>query len=290
MALKPQKKEARMDWTHYILKFRLLAPMHIGYRKVGNLMQTRKYVPGKNLWAALTARVTRDYHDGRKSHEYKDIGDCAERQFRFGYLWPSFDGKNPCYFWDHKQNFDYLFLDSCTSAALDYSAFSTKEGSLHETEFVAPVTRKNEPVYLIGDLWAKKGKINADDWQISMEDLQLGGERSYGWGRLALCSKWIGNNSGHGKTATGYEWREDGGEIIMRLKRNDKITAHAGSFRESTAKDIVGPVEPLVGREWKEHPGQAICFAGVFFVPGCEVKKDNDFKLDTLGRWMPYEK
>ena len=48
-----------MAWQKYDLAFQLLAPLHIGYRKVGNLMQSRGYVPGKNLWAALTARLTR---------------------------------------------------------------------------------------------------------------------------------------------------------------------------------------------------------------------------------------
>jgi len=186
-----------MAWTHYPLKFRLLSPMHIGYRKVGNLMQTRKYVPGKNIWAALTARLTRDYCKGSEGKDYKEIGNNLINQFRFGYLWPSLNGREPYFFWhnldseDHN-NFDYLFLDSYASAALDYSACSTEEGSLHETEFISPVARNGDRVFLLGDLWTKDEGMNdkvKENWKSSIENLQLGGERTYGCGVLLSAQK-----------------------------------------------------------------------------------------------------
>ena len=46
-----------MTWTVYRVTWRLLAPMHIGWRKLGNMQQTRPYVTGRNLWGAFTARL-----------------------------------------------------------------------------------------------------------------------------------------------------------------------------------------------------------------------------------------
>ena len=287
-----------MTWTHYRLKFRLLSPMHIGYRKVGNLMQTRKYVPGKNMWAALTARLARDYHDGSKGNEYKKIGDALIKQFRFGYLWPSLNGSEPYFFWGHN-DFYYFFLDSYASAALDYSAYSTEEGSLHETEFIAPVARNGDQVFLLGDLWKKddeiEGKIDDESWQRSIEKLQLGGERTYGWGRISICSEgWRGNNSRQGKTSTGHFWQEKGEEISLTISKGKMITAHAlAALNESQinavtgvpTKDVSGSVEPMVGREWNAFAGEKVSYSGVYFVPGSKTTKEARFIIDPFGRW-----
>ena len=288
-----------MAWTHYKLKFRLLSPLHIGYRKVGNLMQTRNYVPGKNMWAALTARLTRDYPDKEWNKGYMKVGCCGQKQFRFGYLWPSLNGRDPYYFWDNIENFDYLLLDSYASAALDYSAYSTEEGSLHETEFIAPVARNENPVFLLGDLWTKddgmESKIDDESWKRSIENLQLGGERTYGWGRIAICSEgWRGNSSRQGKTTTGHIWREEGGEIAITISKDKMITAHALAARnESLAsvangaptKDVSGSIEPMVGWEWSASAGQRVNYSGVYFMPGGKATKEARFIVDPFGRW-----
>lgn len=248
-------------------------------------MQTRPYVPGKNLWAALTARLTRDYPDKEWNKGYKNVGCCVQEQFLFGYLWPCLDESKPCFFWDH-YDFDYLFLDSYASAALDYSAYSTEEGSLHETEFIAPVARNGKPVYLVGDLWAKNAPIEAKYWQKSLENLPLGGERTYGWGRIALCSELKGNSSMHGKTATGHEWQEQDGKILITLNRGERIKAHALASGDGAVMGVVGPVEPIVGRDWDNDKGSHMpCYESVYYVPGCEVTGTAEVVIDTYGRW-----
>lgn len=118
-----------MAWVHYSLCFRLLSPLHVGHRRVGNLMQTKPYVPGKLLWAALTARLTRDRDPSRtpQGKDYQDIGDKIKGNFRFGYLWPSLDQDRPCFPWEH-DDFDYVFLGSYVSTALDYGREAADEG------------------------------------------------------------------------------------------------------------------------------------------------------------------
>jgi len=263
--------------------------MHIGYRKIGNLMQTRSYVPGKNLWAALTARLTRDFPNSVWNKGYKYVGKAVQEQILFSYFWPSIDGKIPSYFWDQR-NFDYLFLDSYVSTALDYSAYSHENGSLHEIEFLAPVARNEQPVYLLGDLWANEGQIDEGDWKISMEHLQIGGERTYGWGRLTLCPGWKGNDSGCGKTSTGHEWREKDDKIILRLNSYEKIAAHVLAFGKGATEDVLGPLEPIVGREWRNYAGQYVSYEDIYFVPGSEVKRALKFMIDDYGRWKFFEK
>ena len=278
-----------MAWTYYPLKFRLLSPLHIGYRKVGNLMQTRSYVPGKNLWAALTARMTRDNPDVSKRREYKNIGEnLVKKHFRFGYLWPSLDGIKPYFPWEHN-DFDYLFLDSYTSTALDYTANAAQEGSLHETELIAPAARPDgSPVYLLGDLWVMIENLPADlrDWQEALKNIQLGGERTYGWGRLACCSDWNNIQSGCGRTIAGHEWQETSKEIVLTLNKGDNITAHALACGPGAATSLTGSIEPLVGREWGEFAGQYPKFGGVYFAPESRVvDPGTKFKIGNNGRW-----
>ena len=138
-----------MTWAHYRLTFRLLSPLHVGYRRTGNLMQTRPYVPGRLLWAALTARLTRGAGQGDDPEAYQRLGHAVQEHFRFGYLWPGLGEKDadkkiyvppkrPYFPWEHKEDFDYLLLGSVMSTALDPHQTTAHEGSLHEVEYLAP--------------------------------------------------------------------------------------------------------------------------------------------------------
>lgn len=270
-----------MAWTYYPLRFRLLSPLHIGYRKVGNLMQTRRYVPGKNLWAALTARLTRD----ADKQDYIGVGKKVHENFRFGYLWPSLDRDKPYFPWDH-DDFDYLFLGSYASTALDCIANAAQEGSLHETEFIAPVAQNSKPVYLLGDLWVRDGLLDAKKWQKAMENMQLGGERAYGWGRLARSSDWNNIQRERGRTIADHEWEELNDKIVLTLNKDDRITAHALDSRPGAVSSLTGQVEPQVGREWGEYSGQHPRFGGVYFAPESRVvDPETKFEIRNNGLW-----
>ena len=272
-----------MAWQKYVLVFRLQSPLHIGYRKTGNLMQTRGYVPGKILWAALTARLTRDYDNGADGQRYVDIGEDVNKSFRFGYLYPALP-KDPLkevrsvsdlavrYPWD--DDFDYLFLNSYASTALDYTSQSAEEAMLHETEFIAPHTRTGQPVYLTGDLFVQTDLQHPlNQWRDALHKLQLGAERGYGWGRLRLvpCNK-------QGAPFTN-EPRVDA--------RNGRITAH---LKVDKVSNIQGAIEPLIGWErnndsnrtnnWKLSEQALICYA-----PGAEVAGEHNFRIGPNGLW-----
>lgn len=267
-----------MAWTHYRLKFRLLSPLHVGYRRVGNLMQTRRYVPGKLLWAALTARLTRDHHDGSQGSEYRRIGDLVQEHFRFGYLWPSLNGEPPYFPWEHG-DFDYLFLDSYASTALDYDRSAALEGQLRETEFLAPRTRTDRAVCLTGDLWVQEDDLPTDlvGWKRALQHVQLGGERGYGWGRVTL--------------ATALSRPDERAEPTFSLRAEQRTTAHALAVDTDCARAVThvrGAVEPLLGwerdntasgRTWR------LSTALIVYTPGATAVKDLCVAVGPFGIW-----
>ncbi len=264
-----------MAWQVYWLVFRLESPLHVGYRKVGNLMQTRGYVPGKNLWAALTARLTRDFDNGANGQRYVAIGQQVQDHFRFTYLYPATrhdDGWKTHYPWD--SDFDHLFLNSYVSVALDYLSQAAEDAMLHETEFIAPYTRTGRPVYLTGDLYVQTGlPTPLAEWPEAFKRLQVGADRGYGWGRLQLvCCE---------------EAKACGGdEPVACVKENSPILAH---LKTKNINDMSGAIEPLIGWERNNEEGQpnwslskeaVICYA-----PGAVTGMERRFIIGPYGIW-----
>lgn len=262
-----------MSWQHYNLTFRLLSPLHIGWRKTGNLQQTRGYLPGKNLWAALTARLTRAASNGANATAYQAMGNLVQQHFRFTYFYPALPcGKcyTPHYPW--QDDFDYLFLDSYASAALNYTTQSAEDGLLHETEFIAPHTRTNQPVYLTGSLYVQTNlPDNLQKWQNALNQLQFGGERGYGWGRVKVVS------------CDAQQGESDNTQIT--IPQNQPITAHLHTEKTS---GIVGLVEPVIGWERNNHDSWRLSAATICYAPGAIVTSPKmSFTIGDHGIWQP---
>ncbi len=287
-----------MIWIAYRVTWRLLAPMHIGWRKLGNLQQTRPYVTGRSLWGALTARLTREL--GNTS--YKSVGGLVDEDIRFTYLYPSVD-MNKVELWpwskpksentskneneDQWEKFAWQFLGSYASTALQ-DGRSAEANSLHETEFIAPYTRDRQPntgdaqpVYLVGYIFVKKDCQL--DWQPALDKIQLGGERSYGWGRIRLeqCKPVEDNKC------------FDGNYSLICAEDTPRITVSEDAvlLAHTDAKDFNnvsnGTIEPLVGRETgdvagfgKTHSSAQICWT-----PGSTVNKEKTFQIQARGIW-----
>ncbi|MEA1895226.1 MAG: hypothetical protein U9N36_08515 [Euryarchaeota archaeon] len=295
-----------MTWEHHRIIFRLISPLHVGYRKVGNLMQTRHYVHGKILWAALTARLTRDHDNGADGGAYKTIGEAVKKHFRFGYLWPAIPRSNTVENWDDVKTlfpsdwnganlecleklfprpkvlekvepaFDYLFLDSCASTASSPHSRGALEGSLHDTEFIAPHTRDSgQQVYLAGSLWVEVEELpeKLARWEDELNDLRFGGEGSYGWGRVQMIS----NDS-------------DNGSIDPdNISWSGPIPAHVKA--RGAEQTIHGAIEPLVGWEMQESGRQAPGNATIAFMPGCSAGiGTTEFTIGTFGVWAVKQK
>ena len=111
--------------------------MHMGRTKLGNLQITRPYVHGKSLWGALTARITRDTPS--LDNNYQEVGQRVSEELAFSYFYPTISDEVTLWPWDDAERFAWHFLGSYASTALNYNQNSAAEGSLHETEFIAPV-------------------------------------------------------------------------------------------------------------------------------------------------------
>lgn len=262
-----------MTWQKYELVFRMLAPLHIGYRTAGNLMQTRGYVPGKVIWAALTSRMTRDYDNGSVGLRYVEIGQLVQDHFRFTYLYPAIQNSNgftTYYPWD--EGFDYLFLNSYANTALNYESQSAEEAMLHETEFIAPHTRTDNAVFLIGNVYTKTTlPAPLDKWQSALDQLKFGAERGYGWGRVR-------------KHSCDRQGECFDNEPVTEL-HNGHITAH---LKTENVVGVTGAIEPLIGWErnndsngksnWRLSEKAIICYA-----PGAQVTGSSAFTIRSNG-------
>jgi hypothetical protein len=268
-----------MTWMAYRVSFQLLSPVHIGWRKLGNLQQTRPYVTGRSLWGALTARLVRN----SGSNDYENIGKRVGEQLAFTYFYPSAKrGKDALWPWgDSRDEFEWTFLGSYASTALG-DGHSAEEGSLHETEFIAPYTRNKEQVYLVGYIFEKDSGQDADklEWQDVLDKLQLGGERSYGWGRVRKeeCEEV------KDKKCFGYEVVCEGDHPQITVPKDGRLLAHTHT------KDVdgIGTIEPFLGRETQGSKGG---YGGSFsdpticWIPGSEVSKNEVFQIKAKGIW-----
>lgn len=255
-----------MSWSRYSLVFRLHSPLHVGLAKTGNLKQCRDHVPGRLLWAALTARLTRDLGHGTDGRRYKEIGRKVRDHFRFCYFYPArlkpgvpafltIDDLSPFSARWSDPHFDYDFVGSYASTALDYSARAAEPGALHETEYLAPYTRPragapSRPVFLVGDVYADDSAANDPDllnWQCAIRTLQFGAERKNGWGLVSLVA-------GLDAPETGPD------EPVILVREGSPIPAHAVARDQEPFRrvpDIRGKVEPIVGWEYNnDQPGR----------------------------------
>ncbi len=269
-----------MAWTMYRVTLRLLSPLHVGHFKQGNVQRTRPYVTGRALCGALTARLTRD--NPNLGSNYQNVGEQVNQQLAFSYFFPSTEKDKVTLFpWDDPDQFTCLYLNTYASTALDYTRNTALEGSLHETEYIAPVTREGEPVYLVGFLFEKSGcSLN---WRDALNRLQLGGERTYGWGRVRLAGKpeqppsfW-----------PGWQVNLDGTRPTLQASNGTSPRAYAHVQVDGvTAR---GPLEPLVGRETKNanQHGETLSSAVICWAPGSQIQHQSTLQIDSFGLWKP---
>lgn len=263
-----------MAWAEYHLVFRLRSPLHVGWRTLGNLQTTRPYVPGKLLWAALTARITRNQAMGYQPDAYKTVGDLLKTNMRFGYLYPATgDPLQAHYYWEDAPRFEYDLMGSYVSTALNYEQHNALDGSLHETEFVAPYNRQGEAVFLAGILWVQDSFTN-QGWQQALQTIWLGGERRYGWGRLTLESNLVPLASPTLPNPDDFLWEK-------------AACAHIRADERQPAP-LTGPLEPLIG--WEMQPNarsgkQLSSQVSFAYLPGSQPQQALRLRIGEYGVW-----
>jgi len=279
-----------VSWKAYEIILRLRSPMHIGWRKTGNLQMTRPYVTGKVLWGALTMRLTRDESDGpaTDSGTYQAIGRTVNDTLAFTYFYPALkDGNDYQAHWPWKKDesdFRRRFLSSYQGTALSYPRQSAAQGLLHEVEFISPRTLDTgDPVFLKGYVFEKEGA--PEGWKDAFNRLQLGGERGYGWGDVE-CVK-IDERPDRPLFDGAAELKDDAERPVISVQQKGRLLAHTKAENLNAS----GEIEPLVGREWRsnnpsrQYAGQHVEFTAVCFAPGSGLSKPNDFVINKFGVW-----
>ncbi|MCP4165885.1 MAG: CRISPR-associated protein [Chloroflexi bacterium] len=267
-----------MSWQAYKIVLHLRSPMHMGRAKLGNLQVTRPYVHGKALWGALTARMTRDTPS--LNNDYREVGRRVNRELAFSYFYPTTGSDVELWSWDDAERFAWHFLGSYASTALNYRQNSAEEGSLHETEFIAPTTREGKSVYLLGYIFEQGGC--ALPWKDALLRLQMGGERTYGWGRGTLYQEPLPVSTLFGR----YDLELDGGRPVVSIEKNGVLLAHTRAHGEGAIL-ANGRVVPLVGREThsaNKH-GRHVPKAAICWEPGGTVDEEMSIQISDYGIW-----
>jgi len=286
-----------MAWQLYRLTYELLSPLHIGYHKVGNVQRTRYYIPARNLWAAVTEQLTRSGFstpDGPQG-DYQKIGIWMKRHCAFSYFFisqgnsvlaPHYQGKRMYYGNLAKADFERRYLDSHVTTALDAATTSAEEGSLHEVEFIAPYPRQDDcpagPTHLNG--WVFLDEVSAGElghegkWRKWLGELQIGGERRYGFGRLRLIKLQPQ------ESLASYIVQLNGDRPQVKIPSDAVLLAHAVA-EEVEAR---GMVEPVVGRETSRNSarfGTILTSGRICWVPGSVVIRETPFQICETGIW-----
>ena len=277
-------------WQGYRLTLKIFAPLHIGYRRVGNIQCTRLYVPGRNLWGMLTANIARRLHHPPTAADYEAVGKQVREEMAFTYLFPQVAGwEGPLYprfqegktlYGPSKRGEDEVtrrLLRTYASTALDYTARSVEEGSLHEVEYLTP-----KGVTLEGYLFVHEGC--SLPWEEALSEGQLGGERGYGWGLVRGSWELMEPE----EPLFGLYEADLTGER-PRLKPTEEeplLLAHLRARPDISVAE--GALEPLVGREWDPERGAGRRLTPevtVAYVPGSRLAKPHDFHIGHHGIW-----
>jgi hypothetical protein len=286
-----------MAWMLYTAIYELHNPLHVGYHKVGNLQRTRYYIPARNLWGAVTEALTRrGFHtQNAPLGDYRAIGEWVKAHCAFGY-WFVYENQRfltPGYSKDGLKygdltvaEFERRYLDTYASTAIDPATTSAEEGSLHEVEFIAPYhpvrpdhqgaalsTRIAGRVFLDETALPMLGEESR--WRAWLDDLQIGGERRYGFGMLRLVEMKQMNDSQ--TDLTGKRPRQS-------VPKDAPLLAHTAV---APGIQVRGQIEPLVGRETSQSDafGSYLSPGMICWIPGSVPMEDVQVQFEPEGYW-----
>jgi len=291
-----------MSWKAYRLVYQAKSPLHIGWSTLGYIKLTRYYIPGKNIWAAITSSLVRAYY---KYEDYAAVGELLCSKMLNSYFYPAIDQRGPLlpmftneglkYGIYTKSEFEKIFIRSHAQTAVLPSSKTAEDESLHESELISPVvvneiTNGHSPVYFIGYIFLKND-IKYNDHTVGLEqiekaiqELTIGGDRKYGWGALKLINQ-LGKDAEQ-SDMFGFDLALDEESLFVTVPGKDAIPAH---FEISGSIELRGNIEPLVGREWsnerntKMGPGRKVSAAKVCWMPGSILKREQKLKVKSYG-------
>ena len=76
-----------MTWRAYELVYRVMSPVHIGWHTLGYIKLTRHYIPGKAMWGAFTANLSRSGQKDFHIEDYKVFGNLLRTNILVSYFY-----------------------------------------------------------------------------------------------------------------------------------------------------------------------------------------------------------
>ncbi len=282
-------------WRQVPLCFEALSPIHIGFlpKSRGTVVApTRPYVPGKNLWGAVTASLAPRLYDAPTPSDFAVIGSDVRKSLSFSYFYlsdgeqlftPSYESGSLRWAGLPDVEFRAALIDSRLSTEIGETG-AAEDGGLHEIEFIrhrigSPAASARK-VFLCGVAWLKADstiagksllvederlRLTANEGGLDLlEGLTVGGERNYGFGRIRAS-----HLSEPLKQKLEEMWPAEPGVPFM-LSR--PLLGHAAYRQDAPFR---GQVEIFASREYPigrnrsyEAPGAAISTSGHYFTPG----------------------
>jgi len=288
-----------MSWRLYRLVFGLRSPVHAGSLPVGNILRTRPYVAGKVFWGAATAGLVAGLKKPFSPESYREMGKTVKERLVFGYFFPRserdagvrVDGQDA----EFRDRFEYAFLDTYASTAVNSNAGAAESNSLHEIEVIRCWTRpaageRPAHVLLEGHLMARdEAPVRCSEQDVVVEgvslldclsSIQIGGKRGYGFGKLEL------KEFKETDTVFGAAFCADG---TVFLERGEPAAAHVQMTGGEEPEQ--GTPEVFVGREWREDlgfgAGQHLSRPQFCWAPGVRFRQPRRFRIGPFGIWEP---
>lgn len=275
------------------------------------------------MWGAIAANLARclkfdatetlqEFSKTPLEQHYKNIGtSLLNKDILISYFYPTtnsekpqpllprFEPKGLKYGEYSEEEFERLFIHSFGQTAVEPANNAAEEGSLHETEYIAPVIELNgakKAVYFVGYIFMKKEiiyqnqSIGFEEKDIKLKDsiqeIFVGGERKYGFGRLVLSPE-IEIIDMEASIFDNKLILDDDNKIKIEIDSGKPIPAHLDIEANVPMK---GDIEPLVGREWGERqdgagvgPGQLVSSAKICWQPGSILLETKEFTLGNFG-------
>ncbi|OKY78316.1 MAG: CRISPR associated protein, RAMP family Cas5 group [Candidatus Methanohalarchaeum thermophilum] len=307
------------NWECYKLLYELKTPIHIGSgKKYGIIDRTRYYVPGKTMWGATVAEIgnQKELKENKKWGSLKK-SLCSPLKFTYFYIFDKNEenepqipkyGENGLKFGlkgDNKSRseFEKDYIGSFVSTGVEKETGSASEGDLYEIEVIEDRrNRCNERLCILGYVFINVDEFeelngleeeNFIDW---VNELQIGGERKYGYGEIELDKKEridLENETENKTIFNNWEIHNlSSNNPIIKSKDSDNegnnIFGHL-LLDESTLKDIDsirGDLEPLIGRVYDGSEGQKAECTGIGLSPGSKTKM-NKLEISKYGTLKP---
>jgi len=313
-----------MYYTCYQLKFKAESPIFVGSTKIGIIQQTKRYIPGKTLWGAITANVTRELIDAGVKYSsvlYGDIGKCIEDCVKTTYFYPTTDSndvliprftENGLKYGQKSKNelsenaFEFTFIKSFVSTATVGDRGAAKDESLHETEYIVNKIKSGdrcEQVYWTGYMFIRSCENDRYTLNNHVDFGKIGLECGKHSVKLidALKQLYVGGDSRYGfgklsllppknnKSKPVFNFDINLSSLKFDINSNKPIFAHL-KLNNIDKKAYLGDIEPFVGRMYDKNGfGRYLKSHGIVFMPGtCFTDDIPDIEIKPFGLLEKY--